>query len=202
RARLRRRCVRPRLHRRRRQPGVHPGQDPARPGRAGDLMTQPVRLVLLRHGQSEWNAAGIFAGWENVHLTAHGEAEAARAGSMLVEHGVLPAFAHTSLQHRTTRTADLALAAADRDWIPVRRSWRLNGRHYGALQGRRKAQVLAEYSEPQFTAWRRSYDATPPPLSPAAAGRQRSDPRYAPLPPDAQPLAESLRAVSARLLPY
>ena len=96
-------------------------------------MTRPVRLVLLRHGQSEWNAAGIFAGWENAYLTAHGEAEAARAGSMLVEHGVLPAFVHTSLQHRTIRTADLALAAADRDWIPVRRSWRLNGRHYGAL---------------------------------------------------------------------
>ena len=92
-------------------------------------MTQPLRLVLLRHGQSEWNAAGIFAGWENAHLTSHGEAEAARAGSMLAEHGVLPAFVHTSLQHRTIRTADLALAAADRDWIPVRRSWRLNGRN-------------------------------------------------------------------------
>src|SRR2546429_551913 len=86
-------------------------------------MTQPVRLVLLRHGQSEWNAAGIFTGWENAHLTAHGEAEAARAGSMLAEHGALPAFVHTSLQHRTIRTADLALAAADRDWIPVRRSY-------------------------------------------------------------------------------
>ena len=79
-------------------------------------MTQPVRLVLLRHGQSEWNAAGIFAGWENAHLTAHGEAEAARAGSLLAGHGALPAFVHTSLQHRTIRTADLALAAADRDW--------------------------------------------------------------------------------------
>src|SRR6478752_6691374 len=139
-------------------------------------MTQPVRLVLLRHGQSEWNAADIFTGWENANLTAHGEAEAARAGSLLAGHGALPAFVHTSLQHRTIRTAALALAAADRDWIPVRRSWRLNGRHYGALQGRRKAQVLAEYGEPQFTAWRRSYDA--------------------------KPLAESLRAVSARLLPY
>ena len=101
-------------------------------------MTQPVRLVLLRHGQSESNAAGIFTGWENAHLTARGEAEAGRAGSMLAEHGMLPAFAHTSLQRRTIRTADLALAAADRDWIPVRRSWRLNGRHYGALQGQGK----------------------------------------------------------------
>src|SRR5947208_9154250 len=150
-------------------------------------MIQPVRLVLLRHGQSEWNAAGIFTGWENAHLTAHGEAEAARAGSMLAEHGVLPAFVHTSLQHRTIRTAELALTAADRDWIPVRRSWRLNGRHYGALQGRRKAQVLRDYGEHQFTAWRRSYDATPPPLGADAAGRQLRDCRYATLPPDAQP---------------
>ena len=114
-------------------------------------MTEPVRLVLLRHGQSEWNAAGIFTGWENAHLTAAGEEEAARAGSLLAEYGVLPAFAHTSLQRRTIRTADLALAAADRDWIPVRRSWRLNGRHYGALQGRNKAQVLRQYGERQFT---------------------------------------------------
>jgi 2,3-bisphosphoglycerate-dependent phosphoglycerate mutase len=91
-------------------------------------MTGPVRLVLLRHGQSEWNAAGIFAAGRTPTSTAHGEAEAARAGSMLAEHGVLPAFVHTSLQQRTIRTADHALAAADRDWIPVRRSWRLNGR--------------------------------------------------------------------------
>src|SRR5271165_4512128 len=123
------------------------------------------RLVVLRHGQSEWNAAGIFTGWENAYLTATGEEEATRAGELLAEQGVYPAFVHTSLQRRTIRTADLALAAADRDWIPVRRSWRLNGRHYGALQGRNKAQVLAEYGEQQFMGWRRSYDATPPPLS-------------------------------------
>ena len=165
-------------------------------------MTQPVRLVLLRHGQSEWNAAGIFTGWENAHLTAHGEAEAARAGSMLAEHGVLPAFVHTSLQHRTIRTADLALAAADRDWIPVRRSWRLNGRHYGALQGRNKDQVLRQYGERQFRLWRRSYDVAPPPLTAEAWQLQLDDPRYAMLPPEAQPRAESLRDVSARLLPY
>jgi 2,3-bisphosphoglycerate-dependent phosphoglycerate mutase len=91
----------------------------------------PYRLVVLRHGQSEWNAAGVFAGWENAHLTAQGELEAIRAGALLAEHGVLPAFAHTSLLRRTIRTADLVLAAADRDWIPVRRSWRLNGRNYG-----------------------------------------------------------------------
>ena len=157
---------------------------------------------MLRHGQSEWNAAGIFTGWENAYLTATGEEEATRAGSLLAEHGVFPAFAHTSLQRRTIRTADLALAAADRDWIPVRRSWRLNGRHYGALQGRKKAQVRTEYGEQQFMVWRRSYDATPPPLSAAAERSQLSDPRYEMLPPEARPRAESLREVSARLLPY
>jgi 2,3-bisphosphoglycerate-dependent phosphoglycerate mutase len=160
------------------------------------------RLILLRHGQSEWNAAGIFTGWENAHLTAAGEEEAIRAGSLLAEYGILPAFAHTSLQRRTIRTADLALAAADRDWIPVRRSWRLNGRHYGALQGRNKAQVLAEYGERQVLGWRRSYDATPPPLDPAVWRLQLSDPRYETLPAEARPRAESLRDVSARLLPY
>jgi len=158
-------------------------------------------LVLLRHGQSEWNAAGIFTGWENACLTATGEEEATRAGTLLAEHGVYPAVVHTSLQRRTIRTADLALAAADRDWIPVRRSWRLNGRHYGALQGRYKAQVRAEYGEQQFMGWRRSYDATPPPLS-TAEHAQVSDPRYESLPPEARPRAESLREVSARLLPY
>ena len=162
----------------------------------------PLRLVILRHGQSEWNAAGIFTGWENPHLTAAGEEEATQAGLLLAARGLLPAFAHTSLQRRTIRTADLTLAAADRDWIPVRRSWRLNGRHYGALQGRRKDQVLEECGEQQFTAWRRSYHATPPPLGAAAARLQLSDPRYAALPPDMQPRAESLRDVTARLLPF
>src|SRR6266702_5944471 len=141
------------------------------------------RLILLRHGQSEWNAAGIFTGWENAHLTAAGEEEAIRAGSLLAEYGILPAFAHTSLQRRTIRTADLALAAADRDWIPVRRSWRLNGRHYGALQGRNKAQVRRRYGERQCRLWRRSYDATPPPVAAEAWQFQVDDPRYAALPP-------------------
>ncbi len=165
-------------------------------------MTGRVHLVLLRHGQSEWNAAGIFTGWENAHLTAVGEEEATRAGTLLAEHGIYAAFAHTSLQRRTIRTADLALAAADRDWIPVRRSWRLNGRHYGALQGRNKAQVRADYGEQQFMDWRRSYDAAPPPLAPAAERSRPSDPRYQTLPPEARPNGESLREVSARLLPY
>jgi 2,3-bisphosphoglycerate-dependent phosphoglycerate mutase len=161
-----------------------------------------TQLVLLRHGQSEWNASGVFAGWENAHLTAHGEDEAERAGSLLAGHGVLPAFVHTSLQQRTIRTADLALAAANRDWIPVRRSWRLNGRHYGALQGRNKNEVLRQYGEQQVRLWRRSYEVAPPPLTAEAWRLQLDDPRYAMLPPEAQPRAESLRDVSARLLPY
>jgi 2,3-bisphosphoglycerate-dependent phosphoglycerate mutase len=160
------------------------------------------RLVVLRHGQSEWNAADRFTGWVNAELTADGEREAARAGALLAAHGLFPAFVHTSLQRRTIRTADLALAAADRDWIPVRRSWRLNGRHYGALQGRNKAQVLQEYGEEQFMAWRRSYDVAPPPLGTDSPYSQFSDPRYAGLPPEARPRAESLKDVSARMLPY
>ncbi len=162
----------------------------------------PYRLVVLRHGQSEWNAAGVFTGWENARLTAQGELEATRAGTMLAEHGLLPAFAHTSLLRRTIRTADLALAAADRDWIPVRRSWRLNGRHYGALQGRSKAEILQQYGERQFREWRRSYEVPPPPLDAVAAYAQSADPRYRAVPPEALPRAESLADASARLLPY
>jgi len=160
------------------------------------------RLVVLRHGQSEWNAVGRFTGWVNAELTRDGEREATHAGALLAAHGLFPSFAHTSLQRRTIRTADLTLAAADRDWIPVRRSWRLNGRHYGALQGRSKPQVLEEYGEEQVRLWRRSYDVPPPPLASDAQYSQFGDPRYARLPPEARPRAESLRDVSARLLPY
>ena len=162
----------------------------------------PYRLVVLRHGQSEWNAAGLFTGWENAHLTAQGELEATRAGVLLAQYGLLPDFAHTSLQRRTIRTADLVLAAVDRDWIPVRRSWRLNGRHYGALQGRNKAEVLEQYGEQQFMLWRRSYNVPPPPLDAAAMSSQAADPRYQALAPDALPRAESLADVTTRLLPY
>jgi 2,3-bisphosphoglycerate-dependent phosphoglycerate mutase len=162
----------------------------------------PYRLILLRHGQSEWNAAGVFTGWGNPHLTAQGEREGAHAGALLAEYDVLPAFAHTSLQRRTIRTADLVLAAADRDWIPVRRSWRLNGRHYGALQGRDKAEVFQRYGEQQVTVWRRSYDVPPPPLDAESLSAQAADPRYQALPPAVLPRAESLADVTARLLPY
>jgi 2,3-bisphosphoglycerate-dependent phosphoglycerate mutase len=162
----------------------------------------PYRLVVLRHGQSEWNAAGLFTGWENAHLTVQGAQQAAQAGALLAEHGVVPAFAHTSLQRRTIRTAELVLAAADRDWIPVRRSWRLNGRHYGALQGRNKTEVFQQYGEQQFMLWRRSFDVPPPPLDEAAMHAQSADPRYQALPPDALPRTESLADVCTRMLPY
>ncbi len=160
------------------------------------------RLVVLRHGESEWNASNRFAGWVNVALTEDGEREAARAGRLLAWHRRLPDLAHTSVQRRTIRTADLALAECDRDWIPVRRSWRLNSNHYGALQGRNKAQVGREAGERQFMAWRRAYDAPPPPAADGSEYSQFTDPRYTTLPPEARPRGESLKDVTARLLPY
>ena len=170
-------------------------------------MTRPpadgtYRLVLLRHGQSEWNARNWFTGWVNAALTAEGRREASSAGQCLAGHDLQPDLVHTSLQQRSIRTAELALAECDRDWIPVRRSWRLNSNHYGALQGRDKAAVRAEVGERQLALWRRSFDTAPPPLSPDAEYSQYNDPRYAALPPEARPRTESLRDVTARLLPY
>jgi 2,3-bisphosphoglycerate-dependent phosphoglycerate mutase len=165
-------------------------------------MSGPYRLVLLRHGESEWNALGRFTGWADVSLTARGELEAVRAGELLREHGLLPDVVHTSLLERTIRTAELALAACDRQWIPVRRSWRLNGRHYGALQRASKAETVRRFGEEQFLRWRRSYDEAPPELAADAADAQAHDPRYAELPPDATPRTESLKDTTERLLPY
>ena len=125
-------------------------------------------LVLLRHGESEWNKANLFTGWVDVPLSEKGRAEAARGGQLLAEHGLLPDVLHTSLLRRAITTAELALAEADRQWIPVRRSWRLNERHYGALQGKDKAATLAEYGEEQFMTWRRSYSTPPPPIEPGS----------------------------------
>ena len=156
-------------------------------------------LVLLRHGESEWNAKNLFTGWVDVDLTAKGEAEARRGGEMLREHGLLPDVMHTSLQRRAIRTGELALHAADRHWIPVRRSWRLNERHYGALQGKNKKETLAAYGEEQFMLWRRSYDVPPPPIAPDDPFAQFGDPRYAGIP---QPETECLKDVVARMLPY
>ena len=159
-------------------------------------------LILLRHGQSVWNEKDLFTGWMDVDLTATGEAEARRAGVALAAAGVTPTVVHTSLLTRAIRTANIALGEMGRLWIPVHRSWRLNERHYGDLQGRNKASTLAEYGEEQFLAWRRSY-ATPPPPLPAGDDRSSAgDPRYADLPPEAVPATECLADVVARLLPY
>ena len=153
-------------------------------------------LVLLRHGESEWNAKDLFAGWTDVPLSARGMAQAVAAGEEMASRGLLPDVVHTSVQTRAIRTADLALGACGRAWIPVRRSWRLNSNHYGALQGQVKAQVRAAVGDEQFMRWRRGYDVRPPP------GEADDDPRYAALPPEARPRGESLRDVTARLLPY
>lgn len=153
-------------------------------------------LVLLRHGESAWNATGVFTGWIDVGLSEHGEEQARQAGTLLAARGHLPEVVHTSVQHRAIRTADHALAACGRSWIPVRRSWRLNSNHYGALQGRGKDEVRAEAGEEQFMLWRRGFRVRPP------LGEPDDDPRYAALPPAARPRGESLHDVVVRLLPY
>ena len=159
-------------------------------------------LILIRHGQSEWNEKDLFTGWMDVGLTAKGEAEAVAAGHALEAAGVLPTVVHTSLLTRAIRTASLALEACGRAWIPVQRSWRLNERHYGDLQGRNKASTLEQYGEAQFVAWRRSY-ATPPPPLPAGDSRSSvGDPRYASLAPAVIPPTECLADVVVRLRPY
>ncbi|MEO7628434.1 MAG: phosphoglyceromutase [Nocardioides sp.] len=158
-------------------------------------------LILLRHGESDWNAKNLFTGWVDVDLTDKGRAEAVRGGELLVAAGLLPDVVHTSLQRRAITTANLSLDAADRHWIPVKRSWRLNERHYGALQGKDKKQTLEEYGEEQFMLWRRSFDTPPPPLDDSSEFSQAGDPRYADLGDDL-PRTECLKDVIARFLPY
>ena len=158
-------------------------------------------LVLLRHGESEWNAKNLFTGWVDVRLSDKGEAEARRGGQMLAERGLLPDVVHTSLLRRAINTSQLALDACDRHWIPVQRSWRLNERHYGALQGKDKAQTLSEYGEEQFQLWRRSFDVPPPAIDDNDEFSQAKDPRYADLGPFA-PKTECLKDVITRMLPY
>ncbi len=153
-------------------------------------------LVLLRHGESAWNAKDVFTGWIDVGLSELGKQQAERAGLLLTDRGFLPDVVHTSVQRRAIMSADLALAACGRSWVPVRRSWRLNSNHYGALQGRGKAEVRAEAGHEQFMAWRRGFRVRPP------LGEPDDDPRYASLPPDARPRGESLYDVTLRLLPY
>ena len=158
-------------------------------------------LVLLRHGESDWNAKNLFTGWVDVPLSDKGRAEAEAGGRLLTAEGVLPDVVHTSLLRRAITTANLALDAADRHWIPVKRHWRLNERHYGALQGKDKKQTLEAYGEEQFMLWRRSYDVPPPPIADGDEFSQVGDPRYAGLGAD-MPASECLKDVVVRMLPY
>ena len=159
-------------------------------------------LVLLRHAESEWNAKGLFAGWADVRLAANGRQEAEAAGRMLDGAGLRPDVVHTSVLTRTVQTANIMLDVAGLSWLPVRRSWRLNERHYGALQGKDKAQTRQEFGDEQFMLWRRSYDVPPPPIADDDPLSQAGDPRYALLPPELLPRTECLRDVVVRLLPY
>ncbi|HMT88951.1 MAG TPA: phosphoglyceromutase, partial [Dermatophilaceae bacterium] len=157
-------------------------------------------LVLLRHGESQWNAKNLFTGWVDVDLTDKGRAEAVRGGQLLKESGLLPDVLHTSLLRRAITTANIALDAADRHWIPVKRDWRLNERHYGDLQGKNKKQTMEQFGEEKFMLWRRSYDTPPPDIADDNEFTQAGDPRYADL--KEVPKTECLKDVVARMIPY
>jgi 2,3-bisphosphoglycerate-dependent phosphoglycerate mutase len=160
-------------------------------------------LVLLRHGQSAWNAQNLFTGWVDVDLTEVGEAEARAGGELLAAETDLDLrILHTSVLTRAIRTAEIALHAAGRSWLPVRRDWRLNERHYGDLQGKNKAEVKAEFGEEQLMLWRRSYDAPPPILTPHNPYSTADDPRYRDLAPGEIPQTECLADVVTRVRPY
>lgn len=156
-------------------------------------------LILMRHGESVWNKQNLFTGWVDVPLTEKGIEEATAGGVMLKEAGILPDLLFTSVQKRAIKTANLALDAADRSWIPVQRNWRLNERHYGALQGLNKAETRDKYGDEQFMLWRRSYDTPPPPIEPNSEFAQDGDPRYV---GDPIPHTECLKDVLERMLPY
>jgi 2,3-bisphosphoglycerate-dependent phosphoglycerate mutase len=163
---------------------------------------QPGTLILLRHGQSTWNLENLFTGWHDVPLSERGVSEAIDAGRLIKEAGLAPDVVHTSLLVRAIETADLALGELERTWIPVRRSWRLNERHYGALQGLNKAQTAERYGVDKVKLWRRSYDLRPPDLESSDERHPSHDPRYASLPPELLPSAECLKDVVERMLPY
>ena len=159
-------------------------------------------LVLLRHGESAWNLENRFTGWTDVDLTAGGVAEATRAAQTLKEEGYTFDVAFTSVLKRAIRTLWIVLDQMDLMWIPVHRSWRLNERHYGALQGLNKAETAAQYGDEQVLVWRRSYDVQPPSLERSDERYSGADPRYAELGPDGAPLTESLEGTVVRFLPY
>lgn len=165
-------------------------------------MTAMYTLVLLRHGESIWNQENRFTGWYDVDLAPHGEEEARNGGRLMLQQGVLPDVVHTSLLKRAIRTSQLALETADRLWIPVKRSWRLNERHYGDLQGRDKAQTLAAFGDEQFLIWRRSFDVPPPPVAADSPHHPANDIRYRDLAPETLPATEALSDVLVRMLPY
>ena len=159
------------------------------------------KLILLRHGESEWNAKNLFTGWVDVELSDKGRQEAARGGVLLKEAKLLPDVLHTSLLKRAINTADIALESAGVSGIPVKRSWRLNERHYGALQGKDKAETLKEYGAEQFQLWRRSFDVPPPAIADDDQYSQKNDPKYANLGTEL-PKTECLKDVVARVIPY
>ena len=158
--------------------------------------------MLLRHGQSTWNLENLFTGWHDVPLSEHGVSEAIEAGRLMKGAGLAPDVVHTSVLVRAIETADLALAEMARTWIPVRRSWRLNERHYGGLQGLNKQQTTEQYGQERVKVWRRSYDVRPPELEVSDERHPSHDPRYASLPPELLPGAECLKDVVDRMLPY
>ena len=165
-------------------------------------MANEYTLILLRHGESTWNALNLFTGWVDVDLSDKGQAEAAHGGALLAEKSCLPDVLHRSVLRRAIKTANIALDACDRHWIPVKRDWRLNERHYGALQGRNKKQTLEAYGEEQFMLWRRSYDVPPPLIDADDEYAQTHDPRYGDLAEGELPATECLKDVVARMLPY
>lgn len=160
------------------------------------------KLILLRHGESQWNLENRFTGWEDVPLSERGRREGAEAGRMMVEAGLAPAILHTSLLRRAIQTAELALGEMGRHWIPVRRHWRLNERHYGALQGLNKRETAQKYGDEQVLVWRRSYATPPPAVDPGDPAHPSGDPRYRELAPELLPRSESLKEVVDRMLPY
>jgi 2,3-bisphosphoglycerate-dependent phosphoglycerate mutase len=160
------------------------------------------QLILLRHGQSTWNLENLFTGWTDVGLTPLGEDEAREAGKLMDEEGLAPDILHTSVLVRAIKTAEVALDVMGRQYLPVRRSWRLNERHYGALQGLNKKETAERHGDEQVLIWRRSYDIAPPPLDRDDDRHPSHDRRYAELPPDLIPATECLKDVVVRMLPY
>ncbi|MFZ9228013.1 MAG: 2,3-bisphosphoglycerate-dependent phosphoglycerate mutase, partial [Candidatus Nanopelagicales bacterium] len=165
-------------------------------------MSKEYKLILLRHGESQWNALNLFTGWVDVDLSEKGVLEAKRGGELLKEKNLIPDTLHTSLLNRAIKTSELALETAGIKEIPTKRSWRLNERHYGALQGLNKKDTLEKYGEEQFMLWRRSYDVPPPPIDPNDKYAQNNDPKYKDMPSSEIPLTECLKDVVKRVIPY